>query len=187
MMRFARRPEPQAFDERVRQPGQRWLQANPATRRDFPPHWRRVAPELRRAFNDLTRRCGSPPGSVDHFVSLDEDRQLADEWSNLRYAAQWINSSKSGLRANELLDPFDVEDDWFEVLLPSCQLVVTERCPPALRARARTMLTRLRLGHDEAVVEYRRAWYQMYIEGEVLIAGLERRAPLIARAIRKQC
>jgi hypothetical protein len=180
-------PEPPGFDERVRKPGQRWLERDGTT--NTPGYWRRAARPLRKAFHD---RCGytamwlSAPGTVDHFVSRDEDRSLAYEWKNFRYAAAWINSSKSALRSDQVLDPFEVEDDWFEIALPQCELFVTERCPPSHRERAQTMLARLQLGKGEDVVAYRQEWYRMYLEGELTLEGLERKAPLIARAIRKQ-
>lgn len=64
---------------------------------------------------------------------------------------------------------------------------MTERCPPEYRARAETMLVRLGLARSEDVIAYRLEWYRLYLEGEVTLEGLERKAPLIARAIREQC
>ncbi|HSN98225.1 MAG TPA: hypothetical protein VLS89_08000 [Candidatus Nanopelagicales bacterium] len=187
MIRVAPTPEPAEFDARVRQPGRAWLERSEG--RTMASYWRRAARDLRRAFHD---RCGytamwlSAPGTVDHFVSRDEDRGLAYEWSNLRYAAGWINSAKNTLRAEQVLDPFEVGDGWFEILLPSCQMVMTAQCPPAYRERGRTMLKRLRLGDGEDVVSYRQEWYRMYLEGELTLEGLERKAPLIARAVKRQ-
>ncbi len=128
----------------------------------------------------------SAPGTVDHFVSRDEDPSLAYEWTNFRYAAAWINSSKSALRSDQVLDPFEVGDGWFEIILPSCQMVLTDRCPPEFRDRAQTMLKRLKLGDGESVVSYRREWYRMYCEEGLPLEILARKAPLIARAVRKQ-
>ncbi|WP_437534292.1 hypothetical protein WME79_09180 [Sorangium sp. So ce726] len=171
----------------MRQPGQRWLAEGGAKR--MPDYWRRAARDLQAAFKDL---CGytamwlSTPGTVDHFVSCDEDPSLAYEWTNFRYAAAWINSSKSALRSDQVLDPFEVGDGWFEVLLPSCQMVLTDRCPPEFRDRAQTMLKRLKLGDGESVVDVRQQWYRMYCEGKLSLEGLAHWAPLLARAVRKQ-
>ena len=71
-------------------------------------------------------------------------------------------------------------------MLPSLQLVITDAVPLEERQKAEFTLQRLRLRDDERVLRQRQAWYQMYIDGEITITGLEKKAPLIARAIRKQ-
>lgn len=126
-----------------------------------------------------------PVGTVDHYLSFRERRDLAYEWSNYRFASQWINSSKQAAD-DAVLDPFEVGDDWFELLLPSLQLVASDRIPPAERARAEKTLERLHLRDDERVVRQRSEWYRMYNEGEVSLDGLRKKAPLLARAIEKQ-
>ncbi|WP_437758002.1 hypothetical protein [Sorangium sp. So ce1389] len=187
MISFERAPEPADFDVNVRQPGQRWLAKGGARR--MPSYWRRAARDLQAAFKGL---CGytamwlSTPGTVDHFVSRDEDPGLAYEWTNFRYATASINSSKSALRSDQVLDPFEVGDGWFEVILPSCQMVLTDRCPPEFRDRAQTMLKRLKLGDGESIVSFRQEWYRMYREQGLSLEELARKAPLLARAVRKQ-
>lgn len=125
-------------------------------------------------------------GTVDHFVSWDEDPTLAYEWSNYRYASGWINSSKKNLTSTQLLDPFEVGEDWFEILLPSLQLVGTRKIPAKYRNRAETMLTRLGLRDDERILRQRREWYRLYQENKLTLDGLRVLAPLIAKAVEKQ-
>lgn len=137
MIRCELGPEPSRFDADVRQPGRRWLDRNPHVRQPRP-LWRAVVRELAAAFHE---RCAYLAirildGQVDHFIPCSEDRDLAYEWTNYRYCDPSINSRKSRTRSGELLDPCSIDDAWFEVLLPSLQVSVTERCPPALRARA---------------------------------------------------
>jgi hypothetical protein len=150
--------------------------------------WSEFKPQLAEAFRSLCAYSAmyEPVGTVDHFVSCDEDRTRAYDWANYRYAAAWINASKQALRSHEIIDPFAVEHGWFELLLPSLQLVVTNAVPAAWRDRAQRMLDRLHLGHDERVVRQRREWYRMYQAGELTLEGLARKAPLIAAAVRKQ-
>ena len=123
-----------------------------------------------------------PVGTVDHFISCKTNPFLAYEWSNYRFASGWINSSKKDA---EVLDPFQVGDDWFEILLPSLQLVLTGKVPARHRARVEYTLKRLHLQDDERVLRQRRAWYCMYQAGELTLSGLHKKAPLIARAIEK--
>ena len=96
-------PEPLGFDERVRKPGNAWLAENPGAERprDLWSPFRAVLAE------GFANRCGytalhEPVGTVDHFASTRERPALAYEWSNYRFASQWINSSK---KAGGMLDP----------------------------------------------------------------------------------
>ena len=185
MIAVDRVPEPSDFDTKARQPGLAWLQESPDAKRPRD-YWSPFKPQLAAGFNQL---CGytamyEPVGTVDHFVSIHADKALAYEWNNYRFAAAWVNSSKQSTDA--VLDPFEVQDGWFEILLPSLQLVVTESVPAELRARAKHTLERLHLRDDERVLRQRRVWYSMYQSGELTLEGLRKKAPLIARAIDKQ-
>ena len=184
MIHFDPVPEPPEFDRNARQPGQIWLADHPdASRpRDY---WSPFKIQLAEGFHHL---CGysamyEPVGTVDHYRSVKTHRALAYEWENYRFAAGWINSSKQNAEA--VLDPFEVEDDWFEILLPSLQLVVTPAVPAQKRAQAEYTLERLHLQNDERVIRQREAWYRWYQEKKLSIEGLEEVAPLLARAIRK--
>ncbi len=84
--------------------------------------------------------------------------------TNYRFASGWLNSSKQSLKSTQLIDPFEVTNEWFELLLPSLQLVLTDRVPPADRPRAQFVLERLHLDHDERIVRQRREWLRMYEE-----------------------
>ena len=121
-------PEPDDFDEKCRQAGKEWLKANPDCKRprDF---W---SPFRHALADGFSNRCGYgamwiASGTVDHFLSVDADKTQAYEWDNYRYLDNWINSSKKN--ADGLLDPFAVGNGWFEILLPSMQLVLTDAVP----------------------------------------------------------
>ena len=184
MIRFERVPEPADFDRRAREPGNAWLVANPGDRRPKD-YWSPFKGDLAEGFRNLCAYSAmyEPVGTVDHFVSCDEDRSRAYEWENYRYCAGWINSSKNNVLAGDLLDPFEIEDGWFELHLPSLQLRVSDAVPEVFRERAEYVLVRLHLLDDERVMRQRREWYRMYQCGEISQDGLEGKAPLIAAAI----
>lgn len=126
-------------------------------------------------------------GEVDHFIpiSLLKSRQhhhLVYEWSNFRYGEGTINQRKAVAR---VLDPFEVEDDWFEILLPSLQLVLTDKVPAEIRPLAKFTLERLGLDHNEVVVRYRREWFREYQEGRLSLDNLRKYAPLVAEAVER--
>jgi hypothetical protein len=185
--------EPPDFDQNIRQPGRVWLESHldengslPAGKRP-PDRWTAVRSQLADGFQ---QRCGYlamyiPEGTVDHYRSCQNHPNLAYEWSNYRYVSGAINASK-GTLDEQVLDPFEVQDDWFEILLPSLQLVLTDAVPAEQRQRAEFTLQHLRLRDDEQVIRQRRAWHELYEMQDISLPGLEKVAPLIARAVRKQ-
>lgn len=183
MIRVRPAAEPHDFDRACRRRGHAWLAAHPGVDRPKP-FWRKFVGDLAEEFE---QRCGYsavmiPNGTVDHFLSWKRTPSLAYEWSNFRYVDGRINSKKQ-LADDEVLDPFEVDDDWFEIILPSLQLRLTDRVPAKLRERARYTIERLGLSHDEQIVTYRAQWYCQYHCGDLSLRGLYRVAPLIARAI----
>lgn len=184
------RPEPAQFDEECRKKGQAWLLKHPKGARkakrpkDF---WSPFRPDLADAFSSLCAYGAmfEPNGTVDHFKPVDADESLAYEWSNYRYVTGWINSSKN--KRTRVLDAFQVKAGWFEVLLPSMQLVaVKTHIPQRFHALVHQTLTDLHLCDDERIVRQRRKWLQMYEEGKITLDGLRDMAPLIAAAVEKR-
>jgi len=182
--------EPKEFNAKCRQKGTKWLAENPKAKRkgnkrpkDF---WTAFKPQLADAFRQLCAYSAmyEPVGTVDHFDPVDAAEEKAYDWSNYRFASGWINSSKQ--KSVEVLDPLLVQDGWFEVLLPSLQLVLApEKVPEPLRAQAENSIIRLHLRDDERVLRQRRRWYQLFQDGELTLEGLRKNAPLIAAAVDK--
>jgi hypothetical protein len=176
--------EPSGFDERARRPGNAWLAKNEGAGRPRD-YW---SPFCSKLADGFANRCGytamyAPVGTVDHFRSYKTNPELAYEWANYRYAAAWINSAK---KTSEVLDPFEIGEGWFEVLLPSLQLVQTDKVPPESSALVERTLKCLPIGHDERVMKQRRRWYELYREGHLSLKGLREMAPMIAAAEEKR-
>lgn len=183
-------PEPAGFDTDCRQKGEAWLNQQatlPKRPRDF---WSPFRSDLRRGFQ---KRCGYyamyvHDGQVDHSVSWatckkTNQAKLAYEWTNLRFCDGALNSRKSTLDA-QVLDPFDVEDDWFEVELPT--LILRSVNVPADRFdSARLTLERLELETGSRSLELRWEWYEEHRSGRLNLDGLRRAAPLVAAAVER--
>ncbi len=171
----------------VSERGNEWLARNPTSTERPPPYWREFNLELGRGFQFL---CGymalwTTDGTVDHFVSIDEDRSKAYDWDNYRYVAGWVNSSKQNVLSTDILDPYEVEDGWFEILIPTLELVLTSKVPSEKRARAERTLQRLPIGRDGRAIKRRGVYYDEYLKKEISMDELRRRAPLLAAAIEK--
>lgn len=180
-------PEPKDFDANVRQPGNLWLTANPTA--EVKNLW---SPYLEDLADGLFPLCAysaiyCPVGTVDHYLSKNnknapQNRALAYEWSNYRYAAGWVNSSKGNEDA-AILDPHLVGQGWFKIILPSLELVTTDKIPLPLRPQAEYTLTRLHLRNDMRVIRQRKAYYDQYCRGVCSLQGVREFAPLLADAI----
>ncbi len=190
MKHFNPQPEPRDFDRRARQPGRAWLRDHLDQAGNLPQgtrprdYWSDFRGALAEGFDNLCAYTVmlTTEGTVDHYLSCNHHPDLAYEWSNYRFVMGWINSSKGDLDA-AVLDPFEVQEDWFEIILPSLQLCLTDKVPPAQRDRAQFTLTRLHLDHDERIIRVRQQWYQLYLDGYLPLAGLQKVAPLIACAV----
>jgi hypothetical protein len=155
----------------------------------FPPFWRDVLPDMLESYHRLCsylslyieRATGSP--SVDHVVpkSLAWDRVY--EWSNYRLACQLINSRKGAIAS--VLDPFAVQDGWFALELFAYQVIPGEGATGALEVAVSETITKLGLNLPECC-DARREYVEAYKATEITLPYLERRAPFIARELRRQ-
>lgn len=187
MIRVAKVKKPQDFDLKVKTPGNEWLKANPDADRPQP-LWTPYTSTLADGF---ARLCGYAAmhdptgGTVDHYLSFKKHRKLAYDWGNYRFASSTLNSSKRNAD-DTVLDPFEVGEDWFEIVLPSLQMRVTDAVPPAYRDKAEFTLKRLKLRDGERIIRWRQSWYALYQEGKLSLEGLREMAPLLARAVEQQ-
>ena len=199
MMRVHPAPEPDAFDEVVRQPGRRALdrlaaekysgsiEAVPA--REFPSHWRNSLDDLLAAYNRICSylclyiRRGTGARSVDHMVPKSMAWDRAYEWDNYRLACSLMNSRKGA--AASVLDPFDVEEGWFVLELFAFQVLPAQGLADPTAAAVEATIKRLRL-NDEECRGAREEYAVEYWREEVSLDYVERRAPFVANELRRQ-
>ncbi len=211
MIRVTPVPEPANFDARVRQPGLRAIaelvgeppaagrrgprRARVAERReelrpkDFPAYWTEALDDLLVAYRRLCAYLalyiepGTGDASVDHFVPKSSAWHLVYEWSNYRLACGLMNSRKG--TDGELLDPFEIADDWFGLDLVGLQVTAREELDAATACRVNATIDRLRL-NDEECRGAREAYLTAYHSGVIRLTYLERRAPFVASELRRQ-
>lgn len=176
--------EPPNFDANCRQLGNAWLALNPnASTKEFPNHWAQFEDELATGFQ---HRCGwlafeITEGDVDHYLSKKNHRHLSYEWTNYRYIAGTVNSSKRN-RDDQVLDPFEVQQGWFVVGLPDMQVRRTDVVPQPLRAKADFTITQLKLNarkHRRTRLRH----YQRHKDGIMSIELLRAMNPLVGAAV----
>ena len=184
MIPVAKVRKPRGFDAKVKTPGDAWLAANPQAKRPKA-LWVPYTAELSDGFGGL---CGYAAmhdptgGTVDHFLSFKHHRDLAYDWGNYRFASAAMNASKQSADA-AVLDPYQVGEGWFEIVLPSLQMRVSDVVPAAMKAKAEHTLQRLKLRDGERVIRWRQSWYSLYRSGGLTLEGLRQVAPLLANAV----
>lgn len=187
MIRVAKVGKPSGFDTKVSTPGNAWLAAHRGHERP-PNRWKLFTGKLAQGYSYL---CGYAAmhdptgGTVDHYLSVHHHRMLAYDWDNYRFACGVLNSSK-GNADDKVLDPYEVGDGWFEIILPSLQMRLTDAVPAGMREKAEYTLKRLKLRDGERIIRWRQSWYLEYCQGHLSIDGLRRMAPLIASAVESQ-
>jgi hypothetical protein len=177
--------EPDEFDARARQPGNKWLAQNTDPVNRPPDKWSPFRQYLIDGQHGLcaygAMRC-IPEAQVDHYLSIKNHRHLAYEWSNYRYSSGLLNNLKAN-HDDAVLDPYEIENGRFQILLPSLQLICTDKIPCHLRHKASETLRLLKLRDDERILRWRQSIFAEYESGRMTIEGLRAWAPLIAEAV----
>ena len=186
MPAFTQKDKPEGFEDLVATPGNNWLTGNPDPEGRPPAHWnkRPIKKKLRENFNNL---CGytlmhEMRGTVDHYISWATDRGKAYDWYNYRFCAGSVNSSKQDADAT-VFDPYEIEFEWFEIHLPSMIMKVSAVAPAHLRAKLEFSLTRLPIADTDEVIDYRAEYYKGYKGGDMRMAWLRRKVPVLAASI----
>ena len=179
--------EPTGFDSAVRAPGRKFLKQtrNPTTDEwRGRSYWRAVLKELHDAYLGICAytchriACDTGSITVDHFVPKLTNPNLAYEWSNYRLVCGRMNGRKG--THQDVLDPFRLQGDVFELDFPSLQVVPSRRLSGGLVAQAETTIKRLGL-NDELSLGARWVYVRDYCASDITLKFLEHNAPFIFR------
>lgn len=156
MIKVNHKREPSDFDSKVRQPGLTFLKkkgiiSGGAVPSDFEfnNYWRNSLEDL---FDDYDNICAYSGlrieyllggASVDHYKPKAKYPFLAYEWSNYRLMASKLNSRK--LDHEDILDPFEIENGWFQLDLVSGKVFPNPKLSGSIKDQIETTLSRLGL------------------------------------------
>jgi hypothetical protein len=209
MIRVTLAAEPAAFDGNVRQPGldaiselvgerpgkPRRGRRRPkvADRREdippgkFPPFWTKAIDDLLAAYGRICAyvSCYIEPvtgmPTVDHMVPKSRAWNEVYEWSNYRLASLLMNARKNDLTT--ILDPFEVQDSWFQLELVGFQVNWSGPRNRPARAKVDDTLELLNI-RDCRVL--RETYATEYWASHIDIDYLTRRMPFVATELRRQ-
>lgn len=130
----------------------------------------------------IEKATGSP--TVDHFIPTSKSWQLVYEWSNYRLSAACVNSAKGVL---EVVDPFEVQAEWFALDFATFHVQRGGSAPDAQRTKIDSTLPIL---NRRECWQQRQEYVRCYRLGPnnkgIDLAYLEHRAPFIASELRRQ-
>jgi hypothetical protein len=153
----------------------------------FPPFWTKAIDDLLEAYGRICAyvSCYIEPvtgmPTVDHMVPKSRAWDKVYEWSNYRLASHLMNARKNDLTS--IIDPFDVQDSWFQLELVGFQ--VRWSGPQHRPARAKVVDTLELLNMRDCRV-LRETYATEYWDSHIGIDYLTRRMPFVARELRRQ-
>ena len=190
-------PEPGFFDAEVRAKGLAHLKAKGyALDQPLPagatiePHWRGdCLTALHQAYGGVCaylcvfveRITGGM--SVDHFIAKSALAGLSYEWSNYRLACSVMNSRKRDF--DDVLDPFELEPDWFHLDLTCGRIFPNPELEPAQTALVTQTISRLGLD-DPLCRELRVRWFDEYLTEPLPESYLRRKSPFVWAEAQRQ-
>jgi hypothetical protein len=159
------------------------------------PHWTRALPALQEAYGSLcaylARRIELvETPTADHYIARRQAKPLilAYTWSNLRLAHHYINGVKTDLA--DVLDPFEVQEGWFALILATGETVPGPMAPKNRLADIQRTITLLQLNRGPILKTRRRAIdrYRRPPVGQrpIPLWSLEEDEPFIAHELRRQ-
>lgn len=153
----------------------------------FQPYWTSCLAELKDAYAHVCAyscfRIHPVTGaaSVDHFAAKSRAWDRVYEWDNYRLACTRMNARKRDF--GDVLDPFDVDDEWFQLDLVGFQVLAAFGLPIELARRVEGTIERLGLDDFRADRERDAVTYW---DGDVSLAWLRRESPFVARELARQ-
>ena len=210
MIRVKLAQEPADFDSKVRQPGLRAIaemvgEPNLPKRRGkqreviahskdaipadkFPSYWTAALPALLEGYGRvcaymsfyIERVTGA--ASVDHMLPKSVSWDQIYEWRNYRLACPLMNSRKNDYR--DVLDPFEIEDDWFRIEWVGYQVIPANDLPEAIEQRVQTTIDRLKL-NDYECLKLREEYVEAFQKHGISLNWLRQRAPFLAREVER--
>lgn len=200
--------EPSTFESQVRTPGLRAIAERVgekpkrtagkaftklATRREdipssaFPTYWTLCIDDLMTAYDFICAyscfRIHKVTGaaSVDHMAPKSRRWDRVYEWTNYRLACSRMNARKNNFE--DLIDPFEVQEDWFQLELVGFEVFANPTLDPVIRAKVETTVLRLRLNDfsDDRATDAENYW-----SGEVSMKILQQESPFVAKELIRQ-
>lgn len=196
MIPVALQPEPDDFEEKVRQPGHAWLSQNGIARDQPPPspsalpnYWTASNKQLWEAYSGVCAylaiffEWATGAASTDHFIAKSRNAGDAYEWGNYRLSCLDANRKKN--RFDDVLDPVGLAPNTFIINFASGEILPNPSLDADTLTAAIKTIQRLKLDSPENN-EMRARRFQSYISNECSLAHTRKESPFIYAEIIRQ-
>ena len=154
----------------------------------LPTYWREALGDLKTAYGHICAYCGfrihlvTGNATVDHMAPKSRSWDRVYEWSNYRLAAGILNAAKNDFE--DVLDPFEVEDGWFQLELVGFQVRPAPGLPAEQVTAIDATIERLDLNRPE-LLERREELVTDYQSQDLTLRIVQRESPFIARELQR--
>lgn len=188
MIPVVQQREPEDFDEKVRRPGNEYLQQHPDVKASkLPDYWTSMSENLWKVYGGICAYLAiffdSAIGStIDHFIPKSRNKQMAYEWSNYRLASWGMNRKKA--RKN-VLDPFALRPDSFRINFSNGEICPNPAQDAGYQERCRDTIRALGL-NESRNKEMRIRHFDEYFRNDVSLEYLEKNSPFVHSEVVRQ-
>ena len=192
MIRVLLKPEPENFNSLVREPGNAFLSIcpNPNSKQfEKHPYWRSIGKRLCSDYDNICSFCcqiihdTTGFSTVEHFKPKVAFPSQAYEWSNYRLVCGKLNARKGN---HQILDPFEIEDEWFLINFPSLLIYPNPELDTLLKAKISYTISILKLNNEGDCVRCRTRYIEGYCQGKYGLDHLYDEAPFLAKELVRQ-
>jgi hypothetical protein len=192
LIHIDQKPEPENFDQKVRQPGRIFLVTKPnPTKLEWAhkDYWRRSLPDLYEAYGGICAYSAEwiplevGVATVDHFEPKAIAPSLAYEWTNFRLASLKLNSRKSTF--TDVVDPFTLSDNFFILDFPSLLIKPGQDLSESDKVKATNTIDRLKLNGENSI-KSRLRWVRDYCIYGLPLSYIQENAPFVGYELERQ-
>jgi hypothetical protein len=152
-------------------------------------YWREILDDLDKAYKSICAySChwiSKDTGfrTVEHFKDKNTYPHEAYRWENYRFVCGTLNGRKGTFE--DVLDPFLIEEGWFTLDFPSLLVQPGENLSSSLKEQVNNTIKRLGLNDKGTCLQARMSWLRDYIQVPFPFPYLEKRAPFLARELKR--
>jgi len=195
MIPVKQQPEPDDFDQKVRQPGQKWLKSLHVPKNGvlppkttFKTFWSHSQENLWNVYGGVCAylciyfELSTGASSTDHFIPKSQKAWLAYEWSNFRLSLLEVNRDKG---TKQVLDPFHIKEGMFHLNFSTGNIFPNPALTSSEKTQVKNTIAVLKLNKPKHK-SMRKQHYDEYKEYQLPKDYFKRKSPFVYEEAKRQ-